>query len=462
MTIYEIGNRKFRAVKKISEGGFGFVYLVAAVSDSTRTFALKKIIAQNTEKIHSASQELAFLQQHCAKGNSHLMNYEDCKVINNADGSKVFYMLVEHCSTGTLFDLMSERSRDGKYFEEQELLCLLRTITRSLHALHALGFTHYDLKIENLLFFDWKTIKLCDFGSVSQVTADFSRMSLAEIYECESFFETRTTLMYKPPEMCDPYLRYAVDSKADLWMLGCILYTLMFFRHPFAEKSKLEISMAKFVWPAAPVYSSRLQNLVRNLLTPNPALRPGTAELIEHLSLEGVIMELNAQAYSIKSESTSISKQLDCVGRKKAQSVPQTSSQNFDFDFLAFDQKSAQKRQSADSERRKNEKEPLVGLRQQTSKSHNEILTLFTFDGPASPLHRPVHIFNSKPKTPLCSPPTNAIPKPHINKDGFGHKDPFSFSEVSQEQPFSSDHLFKLAPKIYEQNSLEWQNRIGF
>jgi len=39
--------------------------------------------------------------------------------------------------------------------------------------------------------------------------------------------------MYRPPEMADLFLRYDVGEKADIWMLGCVLYTLCFFIHPF-------------------------------------------------------------------------------------------------------------------------------------------------------------------------------------------------------------------------------------
>ena len=35
-------------------------------------------------------------------------------------------------------------------------------------------------------------------------------------------FEKYTTLMYRPPEMCDIYLGYKVDTKVDIWMLGTI------------------------------------------------------------------------------------------------------------------------------------------------------------------------------------------------------------------------------------------------
>jgi AP2-associated kinase len=42
-------------------------------------------------------------------------------------------------------------------------------------------------------------------------------------------YEKYTTFMYRPPEMIDRYLKHKVDSKADVWMLGCVIFTMCFF-----------------------------------------------------------------------------------------------------------------------------------------------------------------------------------------------------------------------------------------
>ena len=85
--------------------------------------------------------------------------------------------------------------------------------------------------------------------------------------------------MYRPPEMCDPYLGYYVSNKVDMWQLGGIIFTLMFFRHPFVDCSKMGIVNASYIWPIDSQYSNKMENLVRNLLTPNPVLRPSCIEL---------------------------------------------------------------------------------------------------------------------------------------------------------------------------------------
>ena len=55
--------------------------------------------------------------------------------------------------------------------------------------------------------------------------------------------------MYRPPEMCDIFSGYKVDTKVDIWMLGCVLYTLCFYKHPFQECSKLSIVNASYTVP---------------------------------------------------------------------------------------------------------------------------------------------------------------------------------------------------------------------
>lgn len=89
-----------------------------------------------------------------------------------------------------------------------------------------------------------------------------------------------TTLLYRPPEMLDQYLGYTVDLKVDIWMLGCILYSLCFGRHPFQEAQTLGILNAHYLMPDdCPEIGEKLRDLIRLLLTPNPAKRPTIEEL---------------------------------------------------------------------------------------------------------------------------------------------------------------------------------------
>lgn len=86
--------------------------------------------------------------------------------------------------------------------------------------------------------------------------------------------------MYRPPEMIELYLRYSVNEKVDVWMLGCILYILCFYQHPFQEASKLSIINSGYYIPENS-YSKELINFIKILLVPDPNKRPSTKELYE-------------------------------------------------------------------------------------------------------------------------------------------------------------------------------------
>lgn len=58
--------------------------------------------------------------------------------------------------------------------------------------------------------------------------------------------------MYRPPEIVDPYLRYKVTGKCDLWMLGCVLYTMNYFIHPFVDSNAVGIASAVYRFPSHP------------------------------------------------------------------------------------------------------------------------------------------------------------------------------------------------------------------
>lgn len=86
--------------------------------------------------------------------------------------------------------------------------------------------------------------------------------------------------MYRPPEMCDQYCKYKVNEKVDIWMLGCILYTLMYKKQPFADAQKLAIINAHYYTPEIQ-YSEKLLDFMRLMLTPNPEKRPDIKKVIQ-------------------------------------------------------------------------------------------------------------------------------------------------------------------------------------
>lgn len=86
--------------------------------------------------------------------------------------------------------------------------------------------------------------------------------------------------MYRPPEMLDLYLGHRVDEKVDIWMLGCVVYTMNYYVHPFQEVGKLAIINANFRFLEVTRVSEKMRDFIRHLLTPDPGFRPGIKEVI--------------------------------------------------------------------------------------------------------------------------------------------------------------------------------------
>jgi serine/threonine protein kinase len=121
----------------------------------------------------------------------------------------------------------------------------------------------------------------------------------------EEEYDKNTTLIYRysltqnlltyslrPPEMCDPYQKFLVNDRVDIWMLGIILYTLCFYKQPFQESSKLSIVNGAFTFPKDHSYPEKLIDVIRIMLTPNPVHRPSIYEcsdiFADYFSIESI------------------------------------------------------------------------------------------------------------------------------------------------------------------------------
>ena len=108
-------------------------------------------------------------------------------------------------------------------------------ISQGVQYMHDNCVSHRDLKVENILLKDQK-FKLADFGSC-ETSDNFIRWANQQpkkfVDSQYDEFEKNTTLMYRPPEMMNKYLKYDVDFQVDMWQLGCILFTLCFGYQPF-------------------------------------------------------------------------------------------------------------------------------------------------------------------------------------------------------------------------------------
>lgn len=89
--------------------------------------------------------------------------------------------------------------------------------------------------------------------------------------------------------MVDLWRMQKIDEKVDIWALGCLLYRLCFFFHPFDEGGNLGIINVNYKIPSESPYSQDLHKFIQFMIQPDPTIRPNIFQVIEYLSkLRGV------------------------------------------------------------------------------------------------------------------------------------------------------------------------------
>jgi serine/threonine-protein kinase len=166
---------------------------------------------------------------------------------------------------------------------------LVRQIASALTPLHARGIVHRDLKPGNIFLVSDSAIscgirvKLLDFG-IAKLAGD-----------TDPGLKTRTgalvgTPVYMSPEQCRG--TGEVDHRADIYALGCLMYTMVAGRPPFVSQGVGDIIAAHIYQQPTPLsqivpsVSLRAQRLVAKMLAKSPGDRQqSTAELIAELDL---------------------------------------------------------------------------------------------------------------------------------------------------------------------------------
>ena len=139
----------------------------------------------------------------------------------------VQYIVIELSSRGDLFDLLTVKKTG---FSEKVARHLFKQILKGLDHSHSQGFTHRDLKLENILVDEHFRLKLTDFGFAAPMQGR----------DQSGFLKTRIgTLGYRAPEIRTTKEGY-LGKNADVFSAGVILFFLVCMNNPFREASKID------------------------------------------------------------------------------------------------------------------------------------------------------------------------------------------------------------------------------
>lgn len=267
---------KYKKVKLIGKGSFGYAMLVQTVSD--RKHYVMKVI--DVSKMDRKQKEEALNEVHVLKAMRHpyIVTYREsfmnksclCIVMDYADG-------------GDMYGKIAKQKQLGRGFSEDQILDWFVQICLAMKHIHERKILHRDLKTQNIFLTSKGEVKIGDFG-IARV--------LKSTYDCAQ--TAIGTPYYLSPEICQekPY-----NQKSDIWSLGCILYEMTTLRHAFDSNNMkgLVLKILRGAYPAIPdIYSDTLKELVAEMLQREPASRPSVKRILEKEFLHSRIAKLFA------------------------------------------------------------------------------------------------------------------------------------------------------------------------
>lgn len=250
--------RTFFRGRFLGKGGFARCHEVID-RDSQETLACKVVDKEIIKKPHHREKMAQEIEIHRRLHHDNVVAFHGC-----FEDKKFIYILLELCSNHSLMEMHKRR----KVLSEPEVRYFTRQIILGCIYLHSCKIVHRDLKLGNLLISESMEIKLADFGLATRLNEHQKRTTLCG------------TPNYIAPEILN---RDGHGYEADVWSLGCIVYTLLLGRPPFETQSLKDtydrIKSGEYNLP--PRLPEAAQEFIINCLKVNPKDRPTMMELLK-------------------------------------------------------------------------------------------------------------------------------------------------------------------------------------
>jgi serine/threonine protein kinase len=205
---------RYELIRVLGKGAMGVVY-------EGRDPNLDRRVAIKTVKVENLSEEAATEYEHRfrteARSAARLQHPNIVSVYDSDRDGDIAFLVMEYIQGD---DLKHHLDRGVRYSLEQSLK-IVRDLLSALDYAHKQGIVHRDIKPANLLIEPGGRVKLTDFG-------------VARIQDSGEATRTQGsmvgTLKYMAPEQVQGQ---KIDSRADLFSVGVVLYQLLTDKRPF-------------------------------------------------------------------------------------------------------------------------------------------------------------------------------------------------------------------------------------
>ncbi|MBM4346132.1 MAG: protein kinase, partial [Deltaproteobacteria bacterium] len=303
-----VGGR-YLVTKLIGEGGFGAVY--EAQHQGTGDLVAIKVL--RTEQAGSAEMVGRFQQEAAVTASlkqPHTVRVFDFGQTPAGD----LYLAMEFLDGHTLTDIATRQAPMGY----QRATHIAVQVLKSLAEAHARGLVHRDLKPDNIfvqnVFGEEDFVKVLDFGIAKSLSVSGQSRTATGV------------IIGTPPYMSPEQARGSgVDTRTDLYALGCILYELLTGEVPFAAESAMDTLIQRITQPPPRAFGAcraptprAVCDVVHTLMATDPAHRYDKAQDVI-VALQGAAAQApdpdsTAAVYGADVFAATLSGEVDVVG----------------------------------------------------------------------------------------------------------------------------------------------------
>ena len=248
--------------KELGKGTYGVVYK-AKKKDDNNIYVIKQIslLGLTKDQKNEVKQESEILKKIKSK---YVVKYYDSFEEDNK-----LNIVMEYCESGDLSQFIENQKKTGVLLHEDVIWKFFIKITLGLADIHKIKILHRDLKSLNIFLKQEKDVRVGDLG-VAKV--------LNQTFFAKTFIGTP---YYLSPEICEdkPY-----NDKSDVWALGCILYELCTYHHPFTARSQGGLILKILNENPKSIndyYSKDLKHLIKVIFDKDYQKRPSCLDILK-------------------------------------------------------------------------------------------------------------------------------------------------------------------------------------
>jgi eukaryotic-like serine/threonine-protein kinase len=248
----------YRVTGEIGAGGMSTVYSAEDVRHG-RTVAIKVLLPELAESIGAER----FLRE--IEVTAGLVHPNILPLLDSGEADGLLYYVMPFIEGESLGDRLKREPQ----LPLDDAVAIGGQVAAALNYAHERGIVHRDIKPANILLHDGQAM-VADFGIAKAVT-------MAGGQALTSTGLSIGTPLYMSPEQIDG--AKALDGRADVYSLGCVLYHMLVGEVPFTGPSSAAIMARHAVDPAAPLTTVRpelpkaVDRAVQKALAKSPADR---------------------------------------------------------------------------------------------------------------------------------------------------------------------------------------------